>query len=287
VHELEGDFHGFTVGLEPTGIAVVTLNRPDRLNSITLTMKRELSEWLVGAQVADSIRVVVITGAGRAFSAGDDISGKPTELAPPRLVRELTLGQRGAIRTYEALRVIGQPLSVAVRDFDKPTVAAVNGVAVQSGLGLLLACDFRLAAESASFISGTLRFAFTPDDGSHYLLVRQLGYARAMRFIMLNETMSAQAALAHGIVSEVLPSGELTARALELAGKLASGPQIAMRLVKRSLQAAENQAMRDALDDVAIRTAVTDYQPDAAEGVAAFREKRPAVFNAWLDEAGT
>ncbi len=284
MHELTGEFHGFTVTLGHRGVALVTLNRPDRLNGLTLTMKRELREWLVGAQVADAIRVVVFTGAGKAFCAGDDISGKPSELAPPRLVRELVLGQRGAIRTYEALRVIGQPLSVAVREFDKPTIAAINGVAVQSGLGLLLACDFRIAADSARLLSGTLRFGFTPDDGSHYLLVRQLGYPRAVRFMMLNETMDAAQALALGLIGEVVPADGLLDRAQELALRLAEGPQIAMRLLKRSLQAAEQQDMHESLDDMAVRTAVSDYQPDAAEGIAAFREKRPARFNAWLDE---
>jgi 2-(1,2-epoxy-1,2-dihydrophenyl)acetyl-CoA isomerase len=287
MHDLLGDFHGFKVVLEEPGIAILTLNRPERLNGITLTMKRELVEWLIGAQVADAVRVLMITGEGRAFSAGDDISGKATELVPPRLVRELTLGHRGPTRVYEALRVIGQPLLATLRDFDKPTIAAVNGLAVQSGLSVALGCDFRIASESATLMSGTLRFGLMPDDGGHHVLVRELGYTRAARFIMLNEVMTANEARAIGLLTQVTSADTLLAEALGLARQLADGPQVAMRMVKRALRSAEDAEFRRALDDIAIRTAVSDYHGDATEGRQAFREKRAPNFNQWLENPET
>jgi 2-(1,2-epoxy-1,2-dihydrophenyl)acetyl-CoA isomerase len=284
VADLEGGFHGFAARIEAPGIAVVTFDRGERLNGLTLTMKRELVEWLAHAQANDGIRAVVITGEGRAFCAGDDISGKDdTDLRPPVLVKPIEMGQRAPIRVYNSLRHSSQPLAKMLRNFDKPTVAAVNGVAVQSGLTVALACDFRIASTKARFTSGTLRFAFTPDDGGHHLLVQHLGLAKALDFVMLNKMLDASEALAWGLVSEVVDAGSELDRALALATQLANGPQVAMRLVKRSLYNAADLTFDQALDDIASKTAVSDFHDDAHEGVAAFRDKRPPHFNAWLE----
>lgn len=275
---------GFDVEIDDAGVAMVTLRRPGRKNGTTLTMKRELTDWLVHASADDAIRVIVLTGDGDAFCAGDDITGKPAEDAPPVLSSELRLGERTSIRTYNALRLASQPLSATMRRLDKITIAAVNGVAVQSGLTMALACDMRIAARSARFSSGTLRFALTPDDGGHVLLVRTLGLARALMFVLRNEFVDAEEALACGLVTEVVDDDVLMDRARELALEMAALPQVAARMVKRSLYIAEESTFERALEDIAVRTALTDYHQDAQEGMAAFRERRTPEYNRWLSD---
>jgi 2-(1,2-epoxy-1,2-dihydrophenyl)acetyl-CoA isomerase len=170
-------------------------------------------------------------------------------------------------------------LNTAVRDLDKISIAAVNGFAIQTGLSLALSCDFRIASSGARLGSGTLRFGLMPDEGGQYLLVQLLGVAKAMDFLMRNRIVTAPEALELGLVHEVVPSEQLLERALELARELAQGPQVAMRMLKRSIYIAAETSFAHALDDIAARTAVTDHHPDAREGMAAFREKRRARFN--------
>ncbi len=274
-----GLFRGFEVALQKPGIALVTFNQPDRLNGMTQGMKRDLVETLLQAQMDDAVRVVVFTGSGRAFSAGDDITGRRPAGAGQALVPEIPGGHQDAIGTYEGLRALSQPLNLAVRNLDKISIAAVNGVAIQTGLSLALACDFRIASTEARLGSATLRFGLLPDEGGQFLLVQLLGVARAMDFLLRNRIVGAEEALALGLVHEVTPPERLLERALELARELAAGPQVAMRLLKRSLYNAAEMTFAHALDDIASKTAVSDHHPDAREGVAAFREKRAPRFN--------
>jgi 2-(1,2-epoxy-1,2-dihydrophenyl)acetyl-CoA isomerase len=132
--------------------------------------------------------------------------------------------------------------------------------------------------------SGTLRFGLMPDEGGQYLLVQMMGVAKAMDFLMRNRIVSGDEALALGLVHEVTPPGALEARALEFARELAVGPQVAMRMLKRSIYNAAEMSFAHALDDIASKTAITDHHPDAAEGMRAFREKRKPNFNAWLEK---
>jgi 2-(1,2-epoxy-1,2-dihydrophenyl)acetyl-CoA isomerase len=275
-----GTFRGFEVALQDQGIALVTFNQPDRLNGMTQGLKRDLVEVLTEAQMDDGVRVVVITGSGKAFSAGDDISGRPLGGDGPRaLVPDIGRGHSDPIGTYSALRSISQRLNTTVRDLDKLTIAAVNGFAIQTGLSLALSCDFRIASSDARLGSGTLRFGLMPDEGGQYLLVQLLGVAKAMDFLMRNRIVSPEEALELGLVHEVVPPEQLLERALELARELAEGPQVAMRMLKRSIYVAAETSFAHALDDIAARTAVTDHHPDAREGMTAFREKRKARFN--------
>jgi 2-(1,2-epoxy-1,2-dihydrophenyl)acetyl-CoA isomerase len=192
-------------------------------------------------------------------------------------------GHRTPVGTYDGLRVFSQSLNAAVRGLDKLTVAAVNGYAIQTGLSLALACDFRLASTEARLGSATLRFGLLPDEGGQYLLVQLLGVARAMDFLMRKRIVGAAEALDLGLVHEVVPPEELLDRALELARELAEGPQVAMRLLKRSIYVAAEASFAQALEDIALRTAVSDHHADAREGVQSFREKRAPVFNRWLE----
>jgi 2-(1,2-epoxy-1,2-dihydrophenyl)acetyl-CoA isomerase len=273
---------GFEVELREPGIALVTFNEPDRLNGMTQALKRDLLETVQQAQMDDAVRVVVFTGSGRAFCAGDDLAGgyrsREPELVPP-----LPGGHETPIGTYDALRVVSQSINVAVRNLDKLTVAAINGYAVQTGLSLALACDFRIASTEAQLGSATLRFGLLPDEGGQYLLVQLLGVARAMDFLMRKRIVDAADALQLGLVHEVVEPGELVDRALELARELATGPQVAMRLLKRSIYAAAETPFAQALEDIALRTAISDHHPDAQEGGRSFREKRAPVFNRWLE----
>jgi enoyl-CoA hydratase/carnithine racemase len=280
-----GQFHGFSVELDKKGVALLTLERPERKNGLTLTMKRELMEWMVHASTENAIRIIVIAGRGDSFSAGDDISGKAgDDMTEPVFAEPLALGPRNSIRTYNALRLGSQTLSGMLLKMDKPMIAAVNGVAIQSGLTLALCCDFRIAARTARLGSGTLRFALTPDDGGHYLLVKMLGLPGALDFVLRNRIVDAQRALELGLVSEVAEPEEVLPKALQLAQEMAEMPQVVLRMVKRSLYVASEATYAQAMEDIAIRTIMTDYHEDAHEGIDAFREKRKPRYNAWMDD---
>jgi 2-(1,2-epoxy-1,2-dihydrophenyl)acetyl-CoA isomerase len=281
---LTGNFRGFEVALHDPGIALVTLNQPERLNGTTQPMKRDLIEVLMQAQMDDAVRAVVITGKGRAFCAGDDMTGRYPDYGDAQaLLPKIPAGHRDPIGTYEGLRILSQSLNEAVRKLDKLTIAAVNGVAIQTGLSLALACDFRIAAEGARLGSATLRFGLLPDEGGQYLLVQHLGVAKAIDFLMRKRIVDAAEALELGIVHEIVPGEQLMERSMALARELAEGPQVAMRLLKRSLYNAAEQTFAQALDDIAAKTAISDHHPDAREGVAAFQQKRAPRFNQTRD----
>ncbi len=278
---LEADaYRGFDLALHDPGIALITFNQPERLNGMTQDMKRDLCEVLLQAQMDESVRVVVFTGSGRAFSAGDDISGKPRDSAGARaLVPKVPVGHNNPIGTYEGLRMLSQSLNLAVRNLDKLSIAAINGVAIQTGLSLALSCDFRLASTEARMGSGTLRYGLMPDEGGQFLLVQLMGVGRTMDFLMRNRIVSGEEALALGLVHEVTPPDQLLDRTMELARELAAGPQVAMRLLKRSVYTAAESTFAHALDDIATKTAISDHHPDAREGMRAFQEKRAPKFN--------
>jgi len=277
-----GNFRGFEVATHDPGIAVITFNQPERLNGLTAPTKRDLVETLLQAQMDDAVRVVVITGSGRAFCAGDDITGRAAPGGTQALVPEIFGGHHNAIGTYEGLRAISQPVNSAVRALDKLTIAAINGVAIQTGLSLALACDFRLASKEARMGSATLRFGLLPDEGGQYLLVQLMGVAKAMDFLMRKRIVGASEAFDLGLLHEVTEPEELLERTMSLARELANGPQVAMRMLKRTIYNADEMTWHQSLDDIAAKTAVTDHHPDSREGVAAFRERREPQFNAWL-----
>lgn len=277
-----GSFRGFDVELHDPGIALITFNTPERMNGFTQEIKRDLVETLTQAQMANAVRVVVFTGSGRAFSGGDDITGRPLPSTGSPLVPDIPRGHDTPIGTYDGLRVLSQSLNVAVRALDKLSIAAINGVAIQTGLSLALSCDFRIASADARLGSATLRFGLLPDEGGQYLLVQIMGVARTMDFLMRKRIVSADEALELGLVHEVVPGEALMERTMELARELANGPQVAMRLLKRSIYAAAELSFAQSLDEIAAKTAVSDHHPDVREGVQAWREKREPQFNAWL-----
>ncbi|HEX7775037.1 MAG TPA: enoyl-CoA hydratase-related protein [Parvibaculum sp.] len=278
---------GFRSELHDRGVLLVTFDAPERLNALNQGMKRDLIELMTRAQMDDAVRVVLFTGAGRAFCAGDALNlsvGGYTQ-ASPASVPKIEGGHTTGIGTVNALRVYSQALNLAIRNLDKLTIAAINGPAIQSGLSLALSCDFRIGSTKARLGSATLRFALLPDEGGHYLLVQHLGLARALDFVLRKRIVNAAEALDLGLLGEVVEPDALLPAAMALAVELAEGPQVAMRLLKRSLYNAAETGLAQSLDEIAVRTAITDHHPDAREGVASFEEKRPPKFNAWLDAA--
>jgi len=276
---IDGRYRGFEVVTGADGVTVVTMNDPEHLNGTTQVMKRDMTEVFTQCQMDDDVRVVVITGSGRAFCAGDDMTGRPRDWSgAERLVPTLAPGHRDPMGTYEGLRTMSQTLNLAVRGLDKLTIAAINGLAIQTGLTLALACDFRIASSDARLGSATLRFGLLPDEGGHALVVQLIGLARALDFFMRRRILSADEALELGLVHEVAPPAELMERTMVLARELAAGPQTAMRLLKRALYNAAEMPLAHAFDDIAVRTGISDHHPDAREGVVAFREKRPPQF---------
>jgi len=281
----EGVFTGFEVSVHPPGIAEICFNRPERLNGMTHPLKRDLIETLVQAQMDDAIRIVLFTGTGRAFCAGDDLEHYLTaETEADALVPPLPAGHSTPLGTYDGLRTVSQRVNVAIRNLDKLSVAAIGGIAVQTGFSLALACDFRIAGASARMGSATLRFGLLPDEGGQYLLVQHLGVAKTMDFLMRKRIVDAEQAHALGLVHEVVPDAELHKHAMALARELAEGPQVSMRLLKRSIYNAAELSFEQSLDEIASKTAISDHHPDAREGGAAFAEKREPAFNAWLEK---
>ncbi len=279
-----GQFRGFEVEVREPGIAWFRFTTPERLNGMTPGIKRDLVEAITQAQMDNGVRVLVFTGSGRAFCAGDDLKGYGRIQVPgERLVPEVPHGHDSGIGTYNGLRTISQRVNTALRSIDKLTIAAINGVAIQTGFSLALACDFRIAAKGARMGSATLRFGLLPDEGGQYLLVQLLGVARTMDFLMRKRIVEADEALALGLVHEVVAGDALESSAMTLAMELADGPQVSMRLLKRSIYNAAETNWEQSLDEIAAKTGISDHHPDSREGVRAFHEKRAPKFNAWLE----
>ena len=278
-----GEFTGFSVTLRNPGIAWIQFNTPERLNGLTHRIKRDLVETINQAQMDNAVRVMVFTGSGRAFCAGDDISGQKKPISGEPLMPPIPAGHDNEIGTYEGLRHLSQTLNLALRNCDKIAIAAVNGIAIQTGMTLALACDFRVAAASAKLGSATLRFGLLPDEGGQYLCVQLMGVAKSMDFFINKRILSADQALELGLLHEVVDDHELESRAMEMATDIANGPQVAQRLLKRSIYNAADMIFEQSLDEIAAKTAISDHHPDAKEGGLAFREKREPKFNAWLD----
>ncbi|MEM7077264.1 MAG: enoyl-CoA hydratase/isomerase family protein [Pseudomonadota bacterium] len=278
-----GSFSGFDLELREPGIAWFQFNTPERLNGMTTAIKRDLVEAVTQAQMDNNVRVLVFTGTGRAFCAGDDLKAyKNAEIPGEPLVDAIPPGHDNALGTYNGLRTISQRLNSAVRDLDKLTICALNGVAIQTGFSLALSCDFRIAADTARMGSATLRFGLLPDEGGQYLLVQLMGVAKTMDFLMRKKIVTAQEALDLGLVHEVVPVDQLEGTAMEMAQELADGPQVSMRLLKKSIYNAAELNWEQSLDEIAAKTAISDHHPDAKEGVSAFHDKRAATFNDWL-----
>ena len=275
-------YQGFGLRIDRRGRALVTFERPERLNAMSFATRRDLVEVLSSFQLDDRVRVVIITGTGKGFCAGAYLGQAEEE---PMLARGRTVKtQKTPVNLNGRLRTYSQELVRTVRRLDKITIAAVNGYAIQIGLSLALACDFVIAAESAKLGSATLRMGYQPDEGGHWLLVEHLGVKGAIDFAMRKRIVGAEEALRLGLASEIVADDSLTARAYELAAELTDGPQVAMRLLKRAIYNAAHLTFDEAGEDITTRTAISDFHADAIEGWPAWARHETPVFNHWLTE---
>lgn len=279
---LTGQYSGFRLEIRDPAIALLTFDQPERLNGMHVDTKRDLIEAITQVQVSDDVRVLVITGEGRGFCAGDDVRGgywgdddSWKKAKSQRVRKERTDG----LGSYSTLRTFSAAVNRALLDLDKLSIAAINGHAIQSGLSLALACDFRIASMTAKLGSATLRMGYLPDEGGHHLLVHTIGVARTLDFLINSRIVEAKEALSLGLVHEVVDPDRLMPRALEFAKQLSEGPQVAMRLLKRAVYNAADLTFAQACDDIATKTGISDHHPDTREGVAAFLEKRKPRFN--------
>jgi enoyl-CoA hydratase/carnithine racemase len=250
-------------------VATITLNRPAKLNAYSEVMVHEVIAALSDARDDEEVRAVIITGAGRGFCSGGDIS---RDFQYPARYR----GHR--MEAMLEMRENMHQLVTMLRRFDKPTIAAVNGPAVAGGLTLALCCDFRIAAESARLGDTSLKFALIPDEGGAYLFPKFMGLQNALKMSLFSEVYPAARAKELGLVTEVVPDDELAAVARTWAERLAAGPPIAIRMTKRMMYKQQTMDLENALEDAALAVMVTNYSEDVKEGTAAFHEKRPPDF---------
>ena len=256
------DYQHLVVDTTAEGIRTITLDRPERLNAVNDALAFSVGDALADAGADDAVRVVVITGAGRAFCAGLDLA------EPPALPRADRLDPYAWVGTW-VQRVVA---------CEKPVIAAVNGPAAGAGLGLALACDIRLVAESAKLTAGYVRRGLSPDAGVSYFLPRHVGLARAADILLSGRDVDAQEALLIGLATMVIPDTEFSGAVAAYAGRLALGAPIAQALTKRLLVQSFDRTLDATLRDELTQIKVCFSTKDVGEAIIAFREKRLPSF---------
>lgn len=250
-------------------ISLITMNRPAKRNAYSEIMVHEMLAAFDDSRDDDAIRAVILTGTGRGFCSGGDIS------------RDFQYPARYRGHRLESMLEMRENMHALIRflyRFDKPVIAAINGAAVAGGLTLALACDFRIAAEGARLGDTSLRFGLIPDEGGAYFFPRAMGMDRALKMSLFSEVYSAHQALELGLVTEVVSDEELMPVARARATALADGPPIAIRLTKRMMYKQRTMELDNALEDAAMATLASNYTDDVKEGIAAFHEKRKPRF---------
>jgi 2-(1,2-epoxy-1,2-dihydrophenyl)acetyl-CoA isomerase len=244
------------------GIAWIYLNRPDTLNAFIAQMNREVKDAVKAASFDDLVRCIVISGEGRAFCSGQDLS---------EVDEQMDHGQ--------VLRDHYGPMIKQIRQCEKPIIAAVNGVAAGAGLSLALACDFRLMSEKASFVNAFIHVGLIPDSGNLYFLKQLVGHAKAVELAMLGEKVTASDAVAMGLANRLISLETWEEDITAFATRIASMPTKALGLIKRSLKAAEVLSFEDYLEIEAQGQRIAGLTSDHHEGVKAFMEKRKPVYS--------
>ena len=244
-------------------VATITLDRPEALNALTVPVKVALREALERLAVDRAVRAVILTGAGRAFCAGQDLAERDGPDAAPLDVE---------------LRERYNPIILALRSMGQPVIAAINGVAAGAGASIAFACDLRVAAEDASFVLAFGRIGLVPDSGATWFLPRLIGQARAAEVVLVGDAIPADEALRIGLVSRVVPNDELLAEARAMADRIAAGAPMAVALTKGALERAATIDLETALEGEAKLQGIAGASADHAEGLAAFRDKRAPRF---------
>jgi 2-(1,2-epoxy-1,2-dihydrophenyl)acetyl-CoA isomerase len=249
------------------GVATIRLNNPARLNALSPIMTRELLGVLGNFRDDAGVRAIVLTGEGRGFSAGADLS---------TLQEPYMKGERPQLSLF--LKEGYNKLIPLLAETPKPVVAAINGVVAGAGNSLALACDFRVASEDATFTSAFVRIGLIPDAGSCYFLPRTLGRAKALEYALLSERVDADAALQMGLINRVVPAGSELQEAQDLAGRLAALPTKAIALTKALFSEASRLTLPETMDREAEVQDEAAGTHDHLEGVLAFLEKRAPSF---------
>jgi 2-(1,2-epoxy-1,2-dihydrophenyl)acetyl-CoA isomerase len=246
------------------GIATITFNRPERLNAVTEAMRTEVHRLATELRSADSVKVLVITGAGEAFSTGADAG-------------ELTADYSGPIEPYILKRPLGW-WTLPVRHFPKPTIAAIPGIVAGVTFSLALACDFRIASEKARFSMVFIKRGLVPDGGATYYLPRMLGTSKALELMLMGDTFDAREAERLGLVTRVVPHEELMKATRELALRIARGPSVAVELIKKGVYKGAVNDLESQLDFETLAQRICFQTEDFKEGMTSFLEKRPPEF---------
>jgi 2-(1,2-epoxy-1,2-dihydrophenyl)acetyl-CoA isomerase len=249
------------------GIARITLNRPDRLNSFTTAMHAEVRDALAAVKNDATLRVLLLTGAGRGFCAGQDLSDRA--VAPGDAPVDLGASIENNYR----------PLVLAIRALPLPVVCAVNGVAAGAGANLALACDIVIATKSAAFIQAFCKIGLIPDSGGTYFLPRFVGTARAMGLALLGDKLHAEDAAAWGLIWKCVEDSQFADAVEGLLTQLAQAPTRGLAEIKRALHTSVNNTLEAQLDLERDIQRELGYSADYREGVAAFLEKRPPRFS--------
>jgi len=250
-------------------IARITINSPKTMNGYHGAMVHEMLAAIDSARQDDATRVLIIGGTGKAFCAGGDISGS----------KESASRYHGhPMEHLLEMRENFHQLVLSLQRFDKPVIASINGAAVAGGLTLALACDFRIAADTAKLGDTSGRFGLLPDEGGAWFFPRAMGLDKALRMTLLAEVYEAHKALELGLVTEVVPHAELDARVDDFARRLADGPPLAIRCAKRMMYKQRLMPLDLALEDAALNVQITNPAEDVREGTRAFREKRKPAF---------
>ncbi len=248
------------------GVASITLNREQAANSMNLQMVKDLFEVSLSCDANPDIRAVLITGAGKMFSAGGDLAAfASANEAMPRLLKEITAYLHAAIAQFVHMHA--------------PVVAAINGTAAGAGFSLACAADLAIASDTAKFTMAYTKVGLTPDGSATYFLPRLLGRKRALELMLTNRVLSAQEALEWGIVNQIVPATELLNSAQALAKQLAAGPTQSFGSVKNLIARSDHETLESQLENEARSIAAASRSADAQEGIRAFLEKRAAKFN--------
>lgn len=248
------------------GIATITLNRPEKRNAFNTEMLRDWTSALEESQAREDVRAIVLTGAGNAFCSGGDVGAMKERKEDTALERKKSLSDR----------VHRIPMTMLA--MDKPVLVAVNGVATGAGMDMALMGDIRIAASSARFAETYVKIGIVPGDGGAWFLPRIVGMARALELLWTGRFVNAQEALDMGIVSEVVSDEKLMDHTLALAQRIAAGPPVAIRMIKRAARQAQTMDLVSHLDQISSHMAVVYATEDHKEAVAAFLEKRTPVF---------
>lgn len=256
-------------------VMVARLNRPEQKNALSEELLDLLRDALLAANEDPDVGCFVITGAGDAFCAGGDLGRRAKESAESA---ESAAGDPTPLERRTRLLKVTHKVALAVEQFEKPLIAAVNGAAVGAGMDLALMCDLRVANTSARFSEGYIRVGLIPGNGGCYFLPRLLGLARALELLWTGDFVGADEALKIGLVNHVYGNDDFMAQVLALAGRLANGPPVQMRDIKKLTYQGLHIDLRTSLESAAAQSAIVQSTADYKEAMSAFKEKRSPKF---------